>query len=575
LASPIADRLGDGALQAGILSSRSVVARHRFDYELAVELGEQAIALAEDAGDPDMMAAALLRTMRAKEEVTGSIDEKSLQRIIAIADHLDNIALASHAATHIGRFYEGRSERRRGFQYAELAWRYAEESGDPAARISASILLGGGFFHMNHHRLALKHFREAAELSFQVGHQKAAALATASLAHAYGGLGHDEDVERVLQDGLHRLRDPQSVAEIMTTLAQFRVGQGKPKEAEELLECVQTLVPSDVTGAPRIALLYASIRFRQGQYEEAFRYAESARGHRTKHSRSARELMAMALRGLGRTDEAVHLLESVAAERELDIDPIADPQMVVFGSTSSMHERWLDALVALGRNDEALRVSERLKATELRQALSDGDMHRVTLPASDAKRERAIVDRIAELNRKLVAAPHDDVLREELADAHNTLLDFRQRTYSLAAPEARVQHPAPFRIETLSPSLDEVAILSYVVVDDKILILLLEPKRNGARKLTVRTSAVNRSALRRTIDRYATGLDSRDLHAPAVGVELYKLLIGPIEKELRPVKQLCIIPADHLWRVPFHALGPSGKAMLVDRLAVFYAPSIA
>src|SRR5260370_30875620 len=48
----------------------------------------------------------------------------------------------------------------------------------------------------------------------------------------------------------------------------------------------------------------------------------------------------------------------------------------------------------------------------------------------------------------------------------------------------------------------------------------------------------------------------------------------PIERSLRGVRSIAIIPDGELWRLPFQALAGKDGRFLVERAAVFYAPSL-
>ena len=56
--------------------------------------------------------------------------------------------------------------------------------------------------------------------------------------------------------------------------------------------------------------------------------------------------------------------------------------------------------------------------------------------------------------------------------------------------------------------------------------------------------------------------------------ELYELLLGPFEKELRGIETVGIIPDGPLWHLPFEPLVGADGRFFIERTAVLYAPSI-
>jgi hypothetical protein len=230
-------------------------------------------------------------------------------------------------------------------------------------------------------------------------------------------------------------------------------------------------------------------------------------------------------------------------------------------------------LVERGRIAEAFAVAERMKAGALRYVVSSGVGH----TPSSTEHERELELRISDMNRALLAeqnAARIPLMRQHLAEARTELLDFRQRSY-VAGPSIHPQHPAEFDVDELPARLDDVTIVSYAVTDENTTIFVHGPKRSGRRTLSVYVSPIAAWALNRKVVRFAAAVDQRNLRAGELGAELYDLLVRPFETHLRDARLLCIVPDPRLWRVPFHALKPDARSYLGDRVALFYAPSVA
>jgi CHAT domain-containing protein/tetratricopeptide (TPR) repeat protein len=584
IASAVAERLGDPAALAEAISTRSVVLRYRNppDAHLAADLAREALDLATASGDPDSIAAALLRCARANETFTGVLDADPLRTFLAeSADRVESPAMLSLLATSVTRALNAAGSIREGVQYAELTARFADESGDAAARISAEFVLAGVFTtYGGDHEVAIRHFRRAGELALVAGFQNAAALSFSSVAAVQKAAGREDDARATLAHALATLTAPQGVAELLKTRAWFLASDGALDAAESDLRRALELSPADAGLQLDVEVGLASIRYRQGRFEEAMATADRAVPLLDFARRFAmRWIRARVLYCTGDTEQALGLLGEIAAEADAQPIAISDPERLLFvgGLSGGLDGLWLNILVEQGRFAQALNVSERMKAAALRTIVANGGIgNRDILRPAERKAEQAVTARVATLNRALVKATDAAeiaALREQSAQARDDLVELRQRSF-FGGPAARKQVGADVDLDALPSRLDDVIIVSYAPAEEITTIFVAGAKTNGRRALSVRVVPIGGAALSRLVRRFAGLINERNLRADAFGAELYELLLRPIEREIRAGHTLCVVPAGDLWHVPFHALAPSGGARLIDTVPVFYAPSI-
>jgi len=579
IAVAAAERLGDPAAMATSFSARSVLLRYRRELDASLGVAEQAAALAQSSGNPDALARSLVRVARTREELDGIPDPGLLARALALAPELEDVSIAAHAAIHLGRSYELRGRYREAFRLAELASRFAEKSGDPSARISASLFFGGAYHWLGDLALSERHNRRAAELASETGFTGSAALSIAGIASIVA-LRDSAEGLRMLDEARQKITDPFASATLLNTRSAILVYSDRVDEAERDLNEAVRLQPSDASSRHEIELHRGFIAYARGDLEGALVHFDAARGPNVSIDHRARELRAAILMDLDRHAEALCLIEELIAEQETT--PLVDPQRSLFYALERRpHRLLLELLVGQGQGPAALQVAEQLKAKELRDTLGYGEARSSAgrapgMTADERAREQAIDDRIRDLNRRLMSGelPSETTaaVREQLAEARTDLLDFRQRLYA-TRPALRVQHPADLSVDDLPAHLDDVTIVSYMVGRKEIFVFVIEPKRNGRRNLIVRTIDGGRG-LGKRVDEFHALLEQRNLRVPGVAAEMYDLLIAPIEPSIRAARALCIIPDASLWRVPFHALGRRGGPLLVERMPVFYAPSI-
>jgi CHAT domain-containing protein len=120
----------------------------------------------------------------------------------------------------------------------------------------------------------------------------------------------------------------------------------------------------------------------------------------------------------------------------------------------------------------------------------------------------------------------------------------------------------------------DVTALHYSVGKDRTVIFVVRAGEAGRPRLDVKTVDISRDEVERLVGELRDRVATRDLRYSAPARRLYDVFIAPVEELAGSAKTLCIIPDGELWKVPFHALtAPDGRHLL-ERTAIFYAPSI-
>jgi CHAT domain-containing protein len=459
--------------------------------------------------------------------------------------------------------------------------RFAENSDDAAARISAALMLGGAYMWQAEHEIAIRYFRQAAGLAEKAGFPGVVAFTYATIANALGILGRDGEALQLIAEGLRRFPGEEGVPLLESRMG-MHITAGRYAEGEADLMRRIELAPPQADTEKQIESHFAWLRLLQGQYQSALEHARRSRGGTEASDFHASLAEAAALRCLGHPRAAIDRLEElVAAYEDADQTPktLMDPQRDPFvGSSNGHHDLLVELLAEQGNIRRALEVSEMARATLLRDVLrrSDLDSSRIA-GAAERRQEQTLEEQIRTLNLAVLAGGHSaeeaSALFEQLSAARADLVDFRHRAFA-TRPALRARHPWTFDLAALPPSLDHVTIVSYVELPMQTLIFVISPKQGGRRQVALHIAPIRREDLRRKVNRLSEFIEQRNLRAGSLATELYELLIAPVEHAVVNARALCIVPDHDLWNVPFHALASRDGTAVIDRTAVFYASSI-
>jgi CHAT domain-containing protein len=569
LAEELAAELGDPAARSRVLVAESFLWRRhpRNDIEAGRRAAREAVALAEQAGDPNTLATALLWMAKAEDKGHPNESIAAAERVLALADFVDDAAIPSLAASQISRVRLGFP--REALRYSLLALSYAEASGDPDAMMQAEAYLGSSFCSRGDYELGRRHIARVVTLAHQRGNAAMEAAALKNLGVAESCTGNPNRALELTLRARRMLGPDADITErisINVTLGDLHVRTGALAEAEadlrraeELLSCLPTGNMADVYYHATMA----GLRLKQHRYAEAERYAAAA------VDTTGLGLRAAILQAQGRKGEARAILEEAIAQAERFRDEITHEgeRGFVLNDTSFVYRQLAAFLVDGGEELAALEVVERLKARALRDRLSGAAADSAPRGEGGAAVENA---RVVALNRRLLAVQRDG------GDASGVHAELQQARGSLQ--EALVRDALP--PSDIAPLAGESAgfadvppgtiVIEYCVSATRTMAFVL---RHGARVMT-RTMAVDQPSLRRQVAELVHRIESRDGDYRPLAHQLYDLLLRPLIGARPEGETLCIIPDDSLWMLPFQALLSRDGRHVIESAPLFYAPSL-
>ncbi|HYI07852.1 MAG TPA: CHAT domain-containing protein [Thermoanaerobaculia bacterium] len=574
-AARVATALGDTGGLSLARGAESALERKELTpaWKRSLVLAEESAALAEGSGDPDAIVSAQVRLGRAIFHISGIPTEAArFRRALDLADFVEDEALLAIAASQMAIVDDWKLDVRGTLIHAGLAERYARSAGSAAGMLSAELNFAGLYDRISDPELAALHYDRAAAIARANGFDRLYASFFFLLAKTHFQIGRPAAELLPLVEEVLAIPDVRATAhvaaDLYTTRAGAHVALGNYEQAEaDLAEAIAHASDRDAV-FPYATL--SELRMLQGRYADAKNAAELSW-----MSLVASEPYVEALRRLGEADAALNaILCAVEQTHSLEnLVPEARHRQT-FLMHRSEPERWLvELLVERGEHMEAFRAAEAAKARLLLDVATrtawSGDG-----AAPRDPRERLLAEKVDRINRATLVetdAARLESLREELARLRLDLDDVRTQNAARTRAEGPEGGPASSRVEWPYAG---AAALEYVVGRRQTIIFVVRSGAAGTPRLDVRVVDVERPKLIALILQLRERIATRDPRYTEPAQRLYELLIAPVEPLIASAKTLCIIPDGDLWKVPFHTLRDSSGSMLVDRAAVFYAPSV-
>ena len=285
--------------------------------------------------------------------------------------------------------------------------------------------------------------------------------------------------------------------------------------------------------------------------------------------------------------EAIKLVESLRAK-------YTDPELktLFMKDKFRLYERMIQLLYKMQRPPEALHYLERAKARAMLDMLAEKTLSSKNREENELLiQERALRQRIDEFSlgqeRIAIESPQDSeeeildlqepkIARSEverLQSQHQAILERMERLDPELASLVSIN---PLKASEIQELLDgETALIEYfigienrfifLVTKKKVLAVPLEidPRKLFQKVREFRTRAVEEV----TPDRLLSKVYERPL------IELYDILVQPIEKEIFGKRNLIIVPYGMLHYLPFQALISKEGKYLIESFTISYLPS--
>jgi CHAT domain-containing protein len=593
LASRLAMFSGDRATEALSISLESVIARLGKDRGRAIRLAREAIAVAEEAGDPEVLSRTWRTLSRALQEDSAQSAEldEALRRSLSFALRSEDPLLISRAfhvmvsVAHDKRdFFAARS-------LNEQSLPFVRESGDLGARITYETNLQLIYCDQGDRDLCQYHLQQAvASMDPNESFQYPYALLHLGIQQIADGQADEAraNLDEALQRATARTED--LIPIILEQIAVIEARAGRLENAQCLLRRAADLNREiGLLHGPRFHLILPEI-LGHGQHLNAVRLSleEAASAQELLPENTMRALVyaAQGYDALRMRERALATAYEAIALAEQSTELITGGELEQVRSAESVaacYELAADLALAGGDAKEALTLIERGRGQMLYDMIGRGRPGTdVEIDAADREEQNHLEQHLSQLNVELDRAeatadqPEIDRLRDALIDArrrHESFLDGIR-----ARGERRQAALRPLQTTSLDEILTELprdlAVIEYVVRDDEVHAFVVRKSDAASPIRSTHTIRIDRKTLAARVEQLVSMIADRDLRYAAAAKELYALLVRPLERDLTGALALCIVPDETLWRVPFAALIDDRGRFLIERTAVFHAVSM-
>jgi CHAT domain-containing protein/tetratricopeptide (TPR) repeat protein len=437
--------------------------------------------------------------------------------------------------------------------------------GARAGEATALGNIGRGYSALGENQKALDSYKQALVL-FQATHERVKEAETLDLiGNGYFGLGEMQEALGYYEQALPLLRSVGDRAFEVYTLSNMGTAYRALGDPEKALEFYNQALP--LSRAVRDPLAESGILVSLMDYWSGL------------HNTSLAILF-----GKEAIDRFQVLRRNIAG---LD----KDVQQSFVKSKEDYYRELADLLISDGRLSEAQQVLDLLKAHEYSEfTQTRGDAGSVTAPVALTPEEEksnqeyeqitgditAIGGQWAELQAKSSRSAEEEKRYDELSDkltaANQKLQEFLNSLYVSFGKgnqaNARVEtiDEESAGLQTLVEDLGAGTVAVYtLVLDDKCVLMVITPATRVAREMPV-----SKSELHRKVFAFQSALSGHesDEDIRTKGQELYKILVAPIEEDLKGAQAKTIVWSldDVLRYVPMAALY-DGKQYLVERYA--------
>lgn len=561
-------KIGDKGRQARALTYVALGTFHAGRTEEAIEPFKQSAALAGEAGDKRFQllalnsAATLLAESGRTEEALHFYD----QSLELCRDQKDRRGEAN-LLRNIARIHIRTRDYSKAERILLSSIGLARAVNEPPLESAALFELGTVEAARGNLDLALTHKEKALKLESPATPPSARYQHRNSLAMTHLEVGNLEKSAEYSHEALELARSqriPLAEATVMGNLAELKLKMGKPVESFDL-------------SSHSLAMLRRI-------------------GADPTHEATVLYTHAQAQRALGKAEEALASLRRSMALMErarLLFVPTEAAKAALFAGRSDVFLSAIDLLVSLGREDEALSVSESYHARAFLDSLVEAraDFRRL-MPKELIDKEKSILARISAVQKELwqqgIPQEREQQLQKDLAVAEDDLAEFQREVRRSNPKVAGLKYLEPFTHERIQRDLldPDTALIEYAVGDersfawlvsrDKVSYATLPPKGELVRLIT---------DYRKSLTERTPALAAKQAIASLKlkGRQLYRVLLEPFESRLAQYRKLIIVPDNVLAYLPFETLvgtrgGDGGNESkrdhyLVERFAIAYAPS--
>ncbi|GBD00228.1 Photosystem I assembly protein Ycf3 [bacterium HR17] len=475
----------------------------------------------------------------------------------------------------------------------------------PAVKARVLNNLGNLYRRLGDFEQALHYLRQALALAQNVGDRALQAETLYLLGMALRDKGDTEDALKTLQEVLHirkELGDLLGQLELLNDIGDTLAKQGRLHEARERFETALRLAEEADHNISKAWTLFnlGAVYDELGDYQRSLKFSRKALalwqqigdlwftswcwkniGDAYKH---LAERAADDQRSQYRSQALDAYLRSVQLIERIHRRSGAWTLRAEFLQTAiEPFHRLIDLLTRVGRHEDALEFSERMRAQMLLSALQNTPPPTETLlTESERTTYRQLQQRIAALEAQIIAETGRQergserlrALQKALESARaeaDRLRDLAQLRRIGLAPAAKGVYPPvlPVLAQRL-PS--DYAALAWVVTKERTWAFVVTRNAKGV-QVIAHPIPINADILSEDVLWLRDSLLQRRPVAVTLH-RLYTLLIAPLEPYLRGKRRLIIVPDGILFALPFQALTDAQGTYMAERWVISYAPSL-
>jgi CHAT domain-containing protein/Tfp pilus assembly protein PilF len=549
-AAQILERLGEAEGHGDALNMLGVMARVRGSHAESAALLRRAIELfrsIEDLAGVGTAQSNLAATLSVQGQYAESVT--AYHESLALLERRGRYHSVMFTLANLGEMYHHLGDYEQAREYFQRALEMAEKAGfKPGVSIALHNLAQVRLSQDDPHG-AIELFEKSLAIDQAAGEKPSIGRALHNIGRAYVIAGDRAKARRYFERALAIAEEVGRPEARVISLGMLAEVTDPPERSLELAE--QTMAAAQPTYAPE--LLWSS------------------------HLGVGR-----ALRRVGRLDDAAAALEraiAIAEELRRAVPGEEIEQQQAFSNMVFPYQEMVGVLVDKRDVAGALAYAERGKARALVDVLRNGrpDFGSALTDAERA-RETQLAAQLGDVNLEY----RDALVRGRVAPELLTRLRKARLDYEAFLDAVFAAHPQlrkergdvlPARATDASLLLARGAadaFLEYVVTDERTYLFVITTG-GGIR---VHTIPAGRRQLKNKVMRYRELLATHDLTYGRNARVLYDLLLAPAAAQLRGKRTICIVPDGSLWELPFQTLQSPANDFLLDRHAVYLAPSL-
>jgi CHAT domain-containing protein/WD40 repeat protein len=551
------DQAGEGTALANLGLAHLALSQ----YDRAIENFQQALVIKREGGDRTGEGMVLNNLGLARESLAQYAEAiEYYGQALTIQRELEHRKEVGAILNNLGASYHYLGSYAKAIEYYEQALVIQRELKQRREEGNTLSNLGHAHFYLNQYETAIGFYEQALALRRAVQDRAGEGVTLGNLALASHALGHYDIARTQAEQALGIAREIKD-----------REGEGNALNEIGLILLSQQRYPEAVQ-----------------QFERALAILREV-GARALEGKALHNLM-LAWKAQGKTSlaifygkQAVNVAQAIRADiQNLD----KDLQKGFVTSKQDTYRELADLLIEQGRLPEAQQVLDMLKEEEYFQFVRRDSTEVASATAQAAlspaeadweKRYREIGDKVTAIGAergallaKASRTPEEEQrlakLEEDLAVANQAFQQFldklSEEAGSSKAPEKADQlREAQGLMEDLR-ELGSGAVALYTLVgEDKYRVVLITPDAQKAAEYPIKAADLNRKVLQ-----FRQALQNPEIDPIPLAQELYKILVGPIEKDLEGAKAETLMwSLDGILRyLPMPALH-DGKKYLVER----------